>query len=191
VLDPGSAGAARALGEGDPLPPEDQLTSDELKAELERLYRTNAGSLANRLAPSGASDGLDLVHEAFARLLSLSRGKLTAIARPAAYVAKISKNLEHDRGRACIQHNAWVGDSAAGSRGHHDPIVYLESRDTLRRLEAGVMKLKPVTRTIFLARRVEGLSYSEISKITGLSHKAIEKHMGRAIAKLSRLMDRS
>ena len=190
VLDPRSLEARCPLSEDDPLPPEDRLTSERLRAELDQLYRTGAGELAGRLARSGSGDGLDLVHEAFARLLGLSRARFAGISRPAAYVARISRNLETDQGRISSLHSAWADEAAASLEAQHDPIVYLESRDTLRRLEAGVMKLKPLTREIFLARRVDGLSYAEISKITGLSHKAIEKHMAKAIAKLSRLMDR-
>lgn len=190
MLDPAHPHAARVLSEDDSLPPEDRLTASRLRSELEHLYRNGAAPLADRLARSGDSDSLDLVHEAFARLLGLSCAKLATIARPAGYVARIAKNLESDRGRARSLHGAWRTDQAAGIDDEHDQVVYLETRDTLRRLEAAVSKLKPLTREVFLARRVDGLSYTEISAMTGLSAKAIEKHMGKAIAKLGRLMDR-
>lgn len=191
MLDRGPGQAARALSADDPLPPEDRLTSDRVRIELEHLYKTGAGQIAERLARSGTSDGLDLVHEAFARLLSFNRARFAGIVRPGAYVARISKNLENDHGRICSLHSAFADETAITLDAQHDQIVYLESRDTLRRLEAGVMKLKPLTREIFLARRVDGLSYVEISNLTGLSAKAIEKHMSKAIAKLSRLIDRA
>ena len=41
-----------------------------------------------------------------------------------------------------------------------------------------------------MARRVDGLSYDEIAERTGLSHKAIEKQMARAIAHLDRTLGR-
>lgn len=181
---------ARPLDADDPIPPDDHVTSDQLRSELETIYRKKAGSLADQLARSGARDGLDLVHEAFARLLALATPKRVSIAKPQAYLATISKNLHNDRSRTCGVHNSWVEESAVASPLHHDQVVYLESRDTLRRLDAAVLKLKPLTREIFLARRVDGLSYAEISELTGLTPNAIEKHMGKAIAKLSRLMDR-
>ena len=52
------------------------------------------------------------------------------------------------------------------------------------------MKLRPKTRKIFLARRLDGLGYEEIGAMMGMSVRAVEWHMSRAIAKLSRLMDR-
>jgi RNA polymerase sigma-70 factor (ECF subfamily) len=46
--------------------------------------------------------------------------------------------------------------------------------------------LKPITRQIFLAHRVDGYSYGEIAERTGLSVKGVEKHMSRAIAHIDR-----
>jgi RNA polymerase sigma-70 factor (ECF subfamily) len=178
------------LREDDPLPPEDQLTAERLRAELDTLYRAKASPIADQLARWGAKDALDLVHEGFARMLGLAPRKHVTIARPDAYVVTISKNLEKDGGRASARHNAWVEDVFARGGEHHDPVVYLESRDALRRLQAAILKLKPLTRKVFLLRRVEGSSYAEISEVTGLSANAIEKHMSKAIAKLSGLIDR-
>jgi len=66
----------------------------------------------------------------------------------------------------------------------------MEQRDTLRRIERAVEKLKPRTREIFLAHRVDGLSYAEIAERTGLSIKGVEKQMSKAIAKIDRMLDR-
>jgi RNA polymerase sigma factor (sigma-70 family) len=65
----------------------------------------------------------------------------------------------------------------------------LESRDMLARVEAAVMRLRPRTREIFLAHRVEGLSYGEIAQRTGLSAKGVEKQMSKAIAAIDRLIE--
>jgi RNA polymerase sigma-70 factor (ECF subfamily) len=91
--------------------------------------------------------------------------------------------LRKDEGRSESVRFAWLNEACAAQAEHHDQIVYLESRDALRRLKVAVLKLKPKTREIFIARRVHGLTYAEISEITGLSAKAIEKHMAQAIAK--------
>ena len=60
----------------------------------------------------------------------------------------------------------------------------------LSRVEAAMLQLKPRTREIFMACRVDGLSYAEISKRTGLSFKVIEKEMARALAHLHRTFGR-
>jgi RNA polymerase sigma-70 factor (ECF subfamily) len=71
-----------------------------------------------------------------------------------------------------------------------DQVAVLESRDTLRSLEMAMSKLKPRTREIFVAHRLDGLSYAEIASRTGLSIKGVEKQMSKAIAKIDRLLDR-
>jgi RNA polymerase sigma-70 factor (ECF subfamily) len=193
VFDPTliNGATARALDEQDPLPPDDRLTHERLTEELEALYRIRATRLADQLARTGSREPLDLVHEAFVRILGLSVQRRAAIAKSSAYVTQVSRNLRNDEGRSETVRVAWLDEASAAAAQHHDQIVYLESRDALRRLEAAVLKLKPRTRDIFIARRVNGLSYAEISELTGLSTKAIEKHMAKAIAKLSRFMDRS
>jgi RNA polymerase sigma-70 factor (ECF subfamily) len=47
-----------------------------------------------------------------------------------------------------------------------------------------MMALKPLTREIFLACRLDGYSYAEIAQRTGLSVRGVEKQMSRAIKKL-------
>lgn len=61
--------------------------------------------------------------------------------------------------------------------------------DTLRRLERAVANLPLLQRKVFLARRVDGLSYAEISYLTGLSERYIERQMAKAIHKLAKQMD--
>lgn len=191
-LCPRISGSQTALDEGDPFPPEDVLTRDRLMAELERLYRDRAAPLAERLGKHGAApdERLDLIHEAFTRMLGRSTARQLLTECPEAYVARISRNLLNDRGRAKAIRNRWV-DEVTSDGAHHDQIIYLESRDRLRRIEAAVAKLKPITREIFLARRVDGLSYAEIAVQNGMSVRSVERHMSKAIAKLSRLMDRA
>ena len=68
----------------------------------------------------------------------------------------------------------------------YDTITHLEARDRLARIEAAMMTLKPLTREIFLACRLDGYSYAEIAQRTGLSVRGVEKQMSRAIKKLGR-----
>ena len=56
----------------------------------------------------------------------------------------------------------------------------------LNRIEQAIGTLKPITQQIFLAHRLDGYSYAEIAELTGLSVKAVEKHMSRAIAHIDR-----
>ena len=46
--------------------------------------------------------------------------------------------------------------------------------------------MKPKTREIFMAHRLDGLTYAQIAERTGLSIKGVEKQMSRAMAQLLR-----
>jgi RNA polymerase sigma-70 factor (ECF subfamily) len=42
-----------------------------------------------------------------------------------------------------------------------------------------------------MAHRLDGLSYAEIAEQTGLSVKGVEKQMSKAIAEITRMLDRT
>jgi RNA polymerase sigma-70 factor (ECF subfamily) len=58
--------------------------------------------------------------------------------------------------------------------------------ELLKRLEKAVSRLPHTTRAIFIARRLDDISYEEIAERTGLSVRQVERHMARAIYRLSR-----
>lgn len=174
----------------DPLPPDDRRTDDDWRASVEALYRARADHLIGHFA-SGFVDRetvRDVVHEAFAKFSALSLARRLLVTRPDAYLYRMCVNLMRDRGRAeRTQHSFCENIEEAAS---HNPFAELEHRDTLRRLEAAMLRLKPKTREIFLAKRLDGMSYAEIAVRTGLSVKGVEKHMSKAIAMIDRARER-
>jgi len=58
--------------------------------------------------------------------------------------------------------------------------------DLLRRLEQAVSNLPRIQREIFLAHRLDGLSYDEIARRTGLTVGRVERHMARALRRIDR-----
>jgi len=56
----------------------------------------------------------------------------------------------------------------------------------MRRLERAVASMDAVSREVFLAHRLEGLSYSDIANRTGLSAAEVERHIAEAIVHLDR-----
>jgi RNA polymerase sigma-70 factor (ECF subfamily) len=160
---------------------------------IETLYREESPRLVRSLARrlSSRDEARDLVHEIFCRIAKLGADDALRLERPQAYLSRMATNLLRDRAKA----------SARRMQDRHveadenvlpalDPHRILESRDMLRRLEAAVLKMRPKTRDIFLAHRVDGLSYAEIAETTGLSVKGVEKQMSKAIAHLDRTLDR-
>lgn len=61
--------------------------------------------------------------------------------------------------------------------------------ELLARLEAALETLPRFTREVFLAQRVDDLSYAEIAQATGTSVKRVQREMARALFGLSRAMD--
>jgi RNA polymerase sigma-70 factor (ECF subfamily) len=61
--------------------------------------------------------------------------------------------------------------------------------DLLRRIEAATMNLPRREREIFMNHRMHNLSYCEIAERTGLTVRQVERHMAKALYKLTKQMD--
>jgi len=156
-------------------------------SRLEEIYRAERPSLLRRLARRASIDQAeDIIQQVFLRLAGRAE-TVVAIDHPSRYLGEAVRNLQRDEARAAARHN----------RHHHvplddvdivgiDPISHLEARDRLARIEQGLDRLKPLTRNVFLARRLDGYSYAEIAEQTGLSVRGVEKQMSRAIKQLAR-----
>jgi RNA polymerase sigma factor (sigma-70 family) len=173
----------------------DPLGQGELEssAAIEALYREESARLLRSLTRRTASteEARDLVQEIFCRLARLGRGTLERVERPQAYLSRMAANLLLDRAkRASRRMTASHVPADEAMLVGTDQQRLLEARDMLQRVEAAVLRLRPKPREIFMAHRVEGLSYAEIAQRTGLSVKGVEKQMSKAIAELDRLLER-
>ena len=65
---------------------------------------------------------------------------------------------------------------------HDDP-------ELLKKLERAMLKLPRSTREIFLAHRLNDMSYREIADRTGLKVRQVERQMAKAIYRLCRELD--
>ena len=61
--------------------------------------------------------------------------------------------------------------------------------EILRRLEAAMMNMPKLQREIFIAHRLDNLSYDEIGRRTGLTSEQVERQIAKAIYKLVKKMD--
>ena len=171
------------IGESEPLPPEDRVVPT-VTGRLETLFREHRPRLLRFLSRRTTNDTAeDLTQQAFVRLAALDQNLVDRLESPEAYLHRTAVNLLKDEAKAAARHAAHlhvcVDDVAIMGP---DQIAALEARDMLARLEAAMLRLKPRTREIFLAHRIDGYSYAEIAARTGLGIKAVEKHMSRAIA---------
>ncbi|MDC7810947.1 RNA polymerase sigma factor [Sphingomonas koreensis] len=178
------------LAEADPLPPEDRLVRPMLA--LDDLYRVHGPRLLRFFARrADRQDASDLVHESFIRFASSEACRDRTIECPEAYLNQIATNLLRDRAKSALQRslaNHVPADEVplAGT----DLVAALEARDRLNRLQNALMRLKPKTRDIFLAHRLDGLSYKQVAERYGLSIKGVEWHMTKAIDHLDRAQRR-
>lgn len=163
---------------------------DAISASLiDEMYRAERPSLLRRIARrTGLDSAEDMMHQVFVRLAG--RGSAVAeIEVPAAFLTEAARNAIRDQARITRRQHA---DSHVPLHqveiAGEDPVRHLEARDRLRRLERALDRLKPMTRNVFLARRLDGYSYAEIAERTGLSVRAVEKQMSRAIQQLAKHM---
>jgi RNA polymerase sigma-70 factor (ECF subfamily) len=177
------------LSDADPLPPEDRLIPAVEAVCIETLYRDHSPRLLRSISRKMASreEAHDLVHDIFLRIARLGASGPLRLHKAEAYLSRMATNLLRDRARTEARHHSDRHVTAdeeflAGA----DQQKHLESRDMLRRMEAAMLKLRPITREIFMAHRLDGLSYLEIADRTGLSVKGVEKHMSKAIAQITR-----
>ena len=176
------------IAEGDPLPPEDRSRAC-YGFQQKEFYIRRSSELARELGrrTGCAETGWDLAQETVLRFLRLAPAVRAKIANPNGYIWRMSINVLRDWGRksrAQIELSQSLLTTECT-----DQVACLEARDTLRRLEVAMGRLKPITREVFLARRLDGLSYAEIAAQTGLSVRSVEWHMSKAIAKIDRLLD--
>lgn len=160
--------------------------------ELEMLYRDHRHALMRFFARYRASpdDALDMTQEAFLRLSGSTALQSGLIAHAEAYLRTTARNLLRNRVKAATRHHdADHIDIDNHSIAGPSEIARLEARDGLNQLEAAMRSMKPKTRDIFMAHRLEGMSYGEIATHFGMSVSGVEKQMIKAIAHIDRLVD--
>lgn len=175
------------LDEGDPLPPGHDRAACS-PDPLASLYRQERPSLLRFLSRwTGHDKAEDVIQQVFSRMAGRSKHDAAPVQAPGAYLRQAARNVLRDEARTAERHCAHqhvpIQDLSLSSG---DPVAALEARDRLVRVEEAVLRLKPLTREIFLACRLDGYSYAEIAERTGLSVRGVEKQMSRAIKQLGR-----
>jgi RNA polymerase sigma-70 factor (family 1) len=69
------------------------------------------------------------------------------------------------------------------------PDFDLEMKEFDERLQRSLSELDEKNRVVFLMNRIDDLTYREIAEALGLSQKAVEKRMGKALAFLKEKLD--
>lgn len=167
----------------------DAAAGGDRQPEMAALYATEAPRLWRffRRRTACPDEASDLVQETFSRVLAQT--PRTGFLNPGGYLTRIAQNLLRDRAKFARRRSADLHVPAdetilAGTDQHR----LLEVRDMLDRLELAMLELAQRDREIFMAHRLEGLTYADIAARTGLTVRQVEKAIARALVQLDRAL---
>lgn len=154
---------------------------------FEAFVRAQQPSLAAYLARRmPEADVPDVMQDAMIRLLRY-RGLPEMQLRPLLY--RIAQNVMHDRGRRDLSHRRQdhvaldeYGTGLASPGPTQEEL--LAHRQQLDRVREAIRALPPRCREVYLLNRQAGMSYPQIARHCGISVKAVEKHISRALQAL-------
>ena len=163
---------------------------------IESLYRRNEIDLKSfvkrRIDGHGVVDVDDIVQEAFLRIAT-HRGA-EKIKNPRGFLFRIARNLIFDtlrRGKvryyyARSESAIAVDHSSLQKSGSAEQAV--SSREDLELILQAIETLPPRCKQVFLLQRDEELSYARIAERMGISESMVQKHMSKALSKLSEVL---
>jgi RNA polymerase sigma factor (sigma-70 family) len=131
----------------------------------------------------------DLTQEVLIRLMELSSEQ---VANPDAYIFRIALNLVRDRHRRNVIRDAWrldVTHRDEGAADYIDPPRLLEGREAVGQVSKVLLQMSQRTREILLLFRLERMRKREIAESYGISVSAVEKHLIKATAFLTKCME--
>jgi len=132
---------------------------------------------------AGRDDAPDLAQEAFT--LFLRSGALDRVDHPRAYLIRIARNLLINRARGQKRAGAvfYPFDEECDAPVPPDQIRRMEEIDIRRVFRPTLLAMPPRTRRIFLMSRLRQQTYREIAQQLGITDKAVEHHIYRALAR--------
>lgn len=164
-------------------------TTDQGDEAARRWFRTRILPLESQLLAQarrlGRSTGLepeDLVHETFARIISLDNW--AEIDSPLAFALKVMRNLALNvlRRRKVVAIDALGDIDALGAADDGpDPEAAVLARDELRFLQTVIAELPPQCRRVFTLRKIYNLSIAQIAAELGITVSTAEKHLTKGL----------
>lgn len=133
----------------------------------------------------------DLVQQVFERLLK--RGGVADLEEVKGYVFQTASTVLIDYLRVRRSHfsdDHELFDKASHGDVDFSPEHVLLERERLAQATAILLELPERTRMIFVLRRLEGMKYLDIAARIGISVSAVEKHMERAVERLTERVGR-
>ncbi|OUS70985.1 hypothetical protein B5G52_12325 [Pseudoalteromonas sp. A601] len=136
---------------------------------------------------SNVSNTEDLVQETMVK--ALSRKKTTEIENINAYINQVAKSVICDNWERTKEQEALECNDLLVSNNENPELIAINQQKIIQ-LHSVLDSLPELRRKVFILRRVEGLSYDEISEQLEISQDAIKKHITRAMAQITLHVDR-
>ncbi len=126
----------------------------------------------------------DLVQDAFIKLWN--NCEKVALGKAKSYVFTVAVNLgislrRHDQVK--FKHHGIIASYTKGYT-NETPEFEMESNEFMEKFKSSIASLPERQREVFLLSRIEKKTYREIAELSGVSVKAIEKLMGKALKKM-------
>jgi RNA polymerase sigma factor (sigma-70 family) len=137
-----------------------------------------------------AAEVPDLVQQVFLRLSQYR--ELGRIQNPDGFIFQTAANIlkDYHRNTAVREQHAGRSDGAIpATDSDFSPERVLLGEQALERLVDALRQLPERTRDVFIFRCFDGLRNAEIAQLLGISIRAVEKHMVRALAHVGQAID--
>jgi RNA polymerase sigma-70 factor (ECF subfamily) len=167
------------------------------QSEIAQLYQDTSDELRRLLVRKlgNHQEADEIAQDAYLKLCRIRRDEKTDIRDLRKYLFTMSVHLalnvlrkRRNANNYLIHEQALreeVGLAAEGTSLYRE----LLAEQQLEAVKGALTKLPDKTRYIFLLHRFEGLTYAEISRKVGLSGKAVEYHMKRALEQVMAAVD--
>ena len=165
------------------------MTRSETNDALQRLYRAEHGRLLRYFRTRvGREEAPDLLQEMFTRLLR--NGALERVENPSAYLSRCARNLLIERwGRMGREQSIFLPfEEGRDAPVCADQEFHVEAMELRRAYMQALRAMTPKTRRIFLMHRARHLTHKEIGERLGITRKAVQYHMARALARYRRVI---
>lgn len=168
------------------------IVTEQRKHFLKSIYRRHRKALVRHvrgLVQGREDEADDVVQSVFTRFSALEEPQ--KLENPEGYLYRSARNLVFERARrASLEKPLFVNDELhSDGIDERNPERIELSREQLRMVEKVLKKMPPKRRHIFILLRVQGLHYREVSRLTGMSQAAIQKHMVRALNDCRHVME--
>lgn len=154
------------------------------ESQFDAFYAANVKALRNYIyfKFGDADESDDVVQESFIRLWK-NCAKVT-LDTAKGFLFKVATNLGTSLKRSEKVHLKYTERSVKVDSDHESPEFLILEKEFMEKLTTAISSLPDKQREVFLMNRVEKKTYREIAEISGVSVKAIEKTMHKALLKL-------